>query len=460
MTPALGDVASLPASPPDRARRSTVTRRTFVGGAMATVALPQLVDADRAGSRKRHTLLLVIDDMAELVSDASVQTPHLDALARQSVVYHEAHAPVAICASSRAAFLTGISPDVSGLVGHHDRYLGAGCDPCYLDVLSHPSVFDQAHRRGFRTEGYGKISHGPAPGHANWFDVSDLGQEIQTPYLAEVTNDPTAQNVGSAWWSLVPKAGSHPDSRIASTAAKRIRMIDRRSRRPCLIAVGISQPHMPWRIPARFWNAYRGVDLSHLVEGWERGRADLADVPAAGHWERAERAVAAKATGMEEEIVRAYCAAVSFADAKVGRVMRNVPDDWSVVVTSDHGWMLGEKLTHSKATAWRSATRVPAMVRIAGQAPTVVNRPVTLLDLPQTVLGAMAGEARGWARPRPYVNTWWETTKTVYWRDLHYLQHGDGSGELYHLTKDPRERDNLMAAGKRPSVLNRLRRML
>ena len=36
----------------------------------------------------------------------------------------------------------------------------------------------------------------------------------------------------------------------------------------------------------------------------------------------------------------------------------------------------------------------------------------------------------------------------------------DGSGELYHLGKDPEERNNLMAGGKRPSVIRRLRQML
>ncbi|MGI9600599.1 MAG: sulfatase-like hydrolase/transferase [Acidimicrobiales bacterium] len=437
-----------------------IGRRQFIAGAAALAAVPGVFQIDRGVARKKHTLVVIIDDMAELVSDTAVQTPHLDALARQSVVYSEAHAPVAICASSRAASLTGTSPDRSGLVGHHDPYFGDNCDPCYLDVIARPSVFNKARERGFRTEGYGKIAHGPAPGPHGWFDRSDFGQEIQTPWLDAVTSDPNAQNVGSAWWSLVPNGAAHPDSQIAKAAAKRIGLIDRFSSRPTLLAVGISQPHVPWRIPQRYWDMYNGVNLSHLVEGWDRGVADLRDVPDAGRWERPERAVAARIEGREHDIVRAYCAAVSFADAKVGKLMRSVPDDWSVVVTSDHGWMLGEKLTHSKATAWRSATRVPAMVRIPGKSPAVVDRPVTLLDLPDTILGAMVGEARGWARPRPYVNTWWESTKTVYWRNLHYLQHRDGSGELYRLDRDPRERENLMAGGKTPNAVKRLRRML
>ncbi|MDH3706113.1 MAG: sulfatase-like hydrolase/transferase [Acidimicrobiia bacterium] len=431
-----------------------------MAGALAALALPPMLATDRGERRRKHTLFVIIDDMAELVSNPLVHTPNLDRLARRSVVYTEAHAAVAICASSRAAALTGLSPDRTRLVGHHDPYFGAGCDPCYLTTMAAPSVFDVARQRGFRTEGYGKISHGPAPGHPGWFNRSKFGQEVQTPWLDQVTSDANAQNVGSAWWSLVDNGADHPDSRIARHAANRIGTIARHSNKPCLMAVGISQPHTPWRIPARHWHEYDGVDLSSLVETWGRGQRDLRDIPAAGRWERPERAAAAKANGREEDIVRAYCAAVSFADAKVGKVLSAVPDDWSIVVTSDHGWMLGEKLTHSKATAWRSATRVPAMVHIPGHSPGVVKRPVSLLDLPDTILGAMVGEQRGWADPRPHVNTWWETTKTVYWRDLHYLHHRDGSGELYHLGRDPQERNNLMAGGKRPGVIRRLRKMI
>ena len=34
------------------------------------------------------------------------------------------------------------------------------------------------------------------------------------------------------------------------------------------------------------------------------------------------------------------------------------------------------------------------------------------------------------------------------------------SGELYRLDQDPRERNNLMAGGKSPNVVKRLRKML
>lgn len=46
-----------------------------------------------------------------------IETPHLDALANQGVLFENAYVPVAGCSQSRAAFLTGLYPHQNGQIG-------------------------------------------------------------------------------------------------------------------------------------------------------------------------------------------------------------------------------------------------------------------------------------------------------------------------------------------------------
>ena len=63
-------------------------------------------------------------------------------------------------------------------------------------------------------------------------------------------------------------------------------------------------------------------------------------------------------------LVTSYLGSVSFVDSQVGRVLDALEasghaDDTVVVLWSDHGWHLGEKLITGKNTLWDRSTRVP-----------------------------------------------------------------------------------------------------
>src|SRR5690606_9624457 len=67
------------------------------------------------------------------------------------------------------------------------------------------------------------------------------------------------------------------------------------------------------------------------------------------------------------DAVRAYLAAVSYADAQFGRLLdalesSKYADNTIVVLWSDHGYHLGEKGHWRKATLWEEVTRVPLII--------------------------------------------------------------------------------------------------
>ena len=65
-----------------------------------------------------------------------------------------------------------------------------------------------------------------------------------------------------------------------------------------------------------------------------------------------------------KNLVRSYLASISFMDSQVGRVLdalkqNGLDDNTIVILWSDHGWHLGEKLITGKNTLWERSTRVP-----------------------------------------------------------------------------------------------------
>ena len=97
------------------------------------------------------------------------------------------------------------------------------------------------------------------------------------------------------------------------------------------------------------------------------------------------------------EGVRAYLASITFADAMVGRIIEALDRSGRagktiIVLWSDHGWHLGEKLRWRKQTLWEESTRVPLIVVAPGvTAPgSRSERTVSLLDLFPT-LAELAG---------------------------------------------------------------------
>ena len=97
----------------------------------------------------------------------------------------------------------------------------------------------------------------------------------------------------------------------------------------------------------------------------------------------------------DEQIVRArhgFYAMLSFIDHKIGEVLSGLQssglsEDTIVVVTADHGSMLGERGLWGIVNFFEWAMRVPLIVRAPGRfAPHSVKTPISLVDLMPTLL--------------------------------------------------------------------------
>jgi arylsulfatase A-like enzyme len=187
----------------------------------------------------------------------------------------------------------------------------------------------------------------------------------------------------------------------------------------------------------------------------------------------------------------AYDATVAFLDSQIGSLVQELERRGSlsntiVAITSDHGELLGERglYDHGNSLYWR-VLHVPLIVVYPPAVPAGlrVREPVTLRDLPATLLDLADARPVGWpgrslnsfwvrrarADPRSPVlsemsrainmNPWLPASrgdiKSLVDGPLHYIVNGDGKEELYDVERDPEENDDL--AAREPAELNRLR---
>jgi arylsulfatase A-like enzyme len=180
---------------------------------------------------------------------------------------------------------------------------------------------------------------------------------------------------------------------------------------------------------------------------------------------------------IDNDIARkSYAAAVSGVDDGVGQIMRtledlNLSEDTIVIYTADHGfcaghhgmWGMGD---HSRPLhMFDENLRVPLLFRhpariAAGQTcddltcnydffPTILEylnlseRLPVDIDLPGTSI-ALAFDGSLQHRAEEITFHEYENTRTARTRDWKLtLRHPDGPNELYHLAKDPGEKQNL-----------------
>jgi arylsulfatase A-like enzyme len=180
--------------------------------------------------------------------------------------------------------------------------------------------------------------------------------------------------------------------------------------------------------------------------------------------------------------VRAYLAAVSFADAQVGRLLDALEasphrDNTIIVFVGDNGWHLGEKEHWAKSALWREATCVPLIWVAPGltkggtrceQAVDLMSVFPTLCELagvpvPKHAEGVsirplLADPKAAW--PQPALVTHLPGNHAICTADWRYIRYADGSEELYDERKDPNEWTNLAAKPELADVKKKLARYL
>jgi len=444
--------------------------------ALLSLCLVSLAHA--AAPLRPNVLFIAVDDLNDWVGHlgghAQARTPNIDRLAASGVAFSRAYAASPVCNPSRAATLTGLRPGTSGVYHNH------------IDWREHiplghtlPAAFRQA---GYRTIGAGKIFHDEFNEIAGvWHEWRPFSNKDPVPPPG------VSPGVGTIRFGPVNEGDeAMQDHQLVSWLIERLQ---RPAQEPFFMACGIYRPHFPLYVPRPYFQRHplESVRLPLVLD------TDWDDLPPSGRFYArnfaSDGVEAARSThdeilesGRWREVVQAYLASIAFADAQVGRLLDALErspyrDSTIVVLWSDHGFHLGEKLHWRKTTLWEEGTRVPLIWRVPGLTPSgraclypvdLMSIYPTLLDLcgiskPPHVEGEnlrplLANPLARWEHPA--LTTAREqdhAVRTARWR---YIRYRDGGEELYDTQIDPHEWSNLAGRPEHAATKAELARLL
>lgn len=446
-----------------------------------------------AAERDRPNIVMIaIDDMNDWIGalGGPAITPHIDRLAAEGVLFNNAHCVVPACNPSRVAIMTGLRPETTG------QYENAGNfrdRPRSAEALTLPQLLQ---RHGYTTAAAGKVFHHsrgkaaeprPLSDPLSWTEqhpgnigTGGGGAYLDANGMARWLRG-NRRNIKNDYGLRSPLFGTTPENIAATgdweTATYGADFIARDHAQPYFLALGIFRPHAPLIAPQAFFDLY---PFDEIVLP-ETPADDMDDIPAIAqeNWST-PLFLAMKEEQMWRQGVQAYLAAMSYADACVGRILEAIEaspdrDNTIVVLWTDHGWQLGHKNRWEKFSLWRQATRTPLMIRASGIAPGESDRAVSLLDLFPTLseltgVDAPAGlegtslvpllQDPSAPRDEPAIVTYLPTNHAVFHEDWNYIRYSDGSEELYHRGTDPSEFTNLINQPTARAVADRLARWL
>ena len=450
--------------------------------AAATAVILGVLLSRSAFAVQPNVLMIVVDDMNDWVGclggHPDVKTPNIDRLAARGMLFANAHCAAPVCNPSRVATLTGRHPGSTGIYNNSVRWHEA--------IPNIPSIPQHFNANGYHVVGGGKVYH-HMPGFnrlSDWHEYFDQvfdghyqnrlsrGLDVSNfqfpngfplnglPSVKALTKPP--KNPREFDWGPLEKTDSETgDGQMVQWAVDFLKLPHEQ---PFFLAAGIYRPHLPFYAPRSYFDLYP-QDSIHPPEIKDDDLNDLPQTALEFAAQRREDYELVRKSGKYRELLQAYLASISFADAMVGRLLDALDrgghaDNTIVVLWSDHGWHLGEKHHLHKFTLWERSTRIPFMVVAPGvtRRRAFCEQPVGMLDLFPTLnelcelpeVDGLSGQSIAALLADPNI-VWKRPALTSHGRGNHalrsqrwrYIRYADGGEELYDHSNDPNEWTNL-----------------
>lgn len=334
-------------------------------------------------------------------NDAAL-TPNIDALAAEGAVFDRAYCNTPLCAPSRASMMTGRMPSEVDCLDNGDDF-----------AASVPTFAHRLRAQGYHTALIGRM-HFIGPDQHHGFEERlttdvypadlDMVPDWTRPLDQKLQWYHEADPVFTAGAAKANVQQDFDDEVIFRT----LRHLNDRKRanqaagedQPFLMVTSFIHPHDPYEPPRENWDRFAEVDIP------DPAHPEVPDpaVDPHSHRLRTMSGFDKRNPGIEDvrRARRAYYAAVSYIDDHIGAIRRRLhelelEDNTVIIVTSDHGDMLGEKGLWYKMSPYEQSSRVPIV--ITGPAEVVrpgrYANPVCLVDLAPTLLEIAQGSRGG-----------------------------------------------------------------
>ena len=439
-----------------------------------------------AASPRNIVLILTDDhryDAMGFMGHPFLETPHLDALARNGAHVPNAFVTTALCSPSRASILTGLYAHRHGVVDNNNPVRG--------DLVFFPQRLQEA---GYRTGMFGKWHMGgesadPQRGFDRW--VSFVGQGVYwsdrrgTPVAARSDQLPAVMlNVDGA---VVPQQGYITDE-LTDYAIEWIRQqpVDQ----PFFAYVSHKAVHAEFVPAERHLGRYQNQALPIPPSRLQHDSAPMWVQNQRNSWHGIEYPYHSELD--VADYYRRYCETLLAVDDSVGRIVeelraRGQLENTLIVYLGDNGFAFGEHGLIDKRTAYEWSMRVPMIVQCPAVIPagSTLSQVVANLDVAPTLLEAAGappladidgqsfwrlaqGQSAPWRTELLYEYFWernFPHTPTLHalrterykYVHVHGLWDID---ELYDLQEDPHETRNLIHHPEQAARVRQLNRRL
>ena len=344
-----------------------------------------------------NILLIMADQLAPqflpCYGHPLVQAPSLQRLAEEGVVFDAAYTNSPLCAPARFVMMSGRLPSKIGAWDNAAEF------PAEIPTFAH-----YLEHLGYRTCLSGKM-HFVGPDQLHGF-----GERLTTDvYPADFTWHPVWDHPEKRldWFhnmEVVTQAGPCVRSMYLDyddeAVFKARRYLFERAREdtgePFMLTVSLIQPHDPYLCRQREWDLYadKEIDLPRLSP------TEACDP----HSKRLRHGYGASDIDLDDDTIRnarrAYYGAISDIDNKVAGLLQTLKesgfeDNTIVIVTSDHGDMLGERGMWFKMSFLEHSARVPLIVHAPSRfTPRRGGAAVSLADIMPTLVD-MATDGAG-----------------------------------------------------------------
>lgn len=419
----------------------------------SALALMVSCNEEKTTEEPMNVLFIITDDQNNWLEAAGfdrhpqVQTPNMNRLMEMGVTFTNAHSNNPLCGPSRASFLTGLYPHTTGYFGYEQQQNHWREFDKLTDAVT---IMEHYYDHGYNVYGTGKIFHN---GHEDWdvwrgddtipffgyessfgpfawdgsYERGNYDHAMGLPHpdvlakpgekmhwggsfgpLSNIPSyppDPETGAPGYDGWILYGEPFHYkndndrdlmPDELNAQYAQ---RVLSRDHEKPFFLAVGMSQPHVPFHAPKKYFDMY---PLDEIVMP-EVISNDLEDVATALYedcqtascngFRSFQKIVNHPKPDMWKKMVQGYLASVTFVDDVLGDVLdallqSEYAHNTLIVFVSDHGYHLGEKAYKGKRTLWEESSNVPFVIATpdAKNKGDRVTHPVSLIDIYPTMV--------------------------------------------------------------------------
>ena len=400
--------------------------------ALIVIALTLSGGPGAAGAQDRPNIILIFSDDHALravsaYGDALIETPGIDRIADEGMLFRHATVTNSICGPSRAALLTGMFSHLNGIYANGEQFDGAQPTlPKYLQAHGYETAIIGKWHLGSQPTGFDHWD--VLPGQGTYFQPAFIGARGATVYGGYVTDVIGQKTID---WLEHQRSGDKPFFLMTQHKA----------------------PHRGWMPPVRHLNLYVDEDfpepdtLFDTYEGRASGAAqqemtlarhftfvDLKIIPEANDfairadrtpaengWRRAlsrltpeqrqayREALAERNRPFAElsrdsddwvrytyqRYVQDYLAVITAMDENIGRLLEyldasGLADNTIVIYTSDQGFYLGEHGWYDKRWMFEESLHTPLLIRWPGVTPegSETGALIQNIDIAPTLLDA------------------------------------------------------------------------